>query len=111
MDNLELKITALGMRNHDGYSVVALEMDLWGFGDTEEEALEEMIESVRMQVSFAMHIKDFSLLDVPAPKKYQDMYRDCRVAYVQQESADSGVFVRSLPLPVPQGCGMQYATA
>ena len=74
----EKKISALGMRNHDGYSVVALEMDLWGFGDTEEEALEEMIESVRMQVSFAMHINDFSLLDVPAPKKYQDMYRDCR---------------------------------
>ena len=111
MDNLELKITALGMSDHDGYSVVALEMDLWGYGDTEEEALKELLDCVQMQVSFAAQINDLSLLNRPAPQKYQDIYRQCQAAYIKNQSMDE-VFVRALPLPMSDlSSESTYATA
>ena len=53
-DYAELLINVLGYREDDGWVALALEMDIRGYGETFESALEELIELMEMQVSFAM---------------------------------------------------------
>jgi hypothetical protein len=53
---------------------VALEMDLRGYGKTEDEALSYLRDLVETQVSFALAKKDLNLIPFPAPPKYFHLY-------------------------------------
>jgi len=89
----------LVMPSDEGFSAVALEMDLWGIGESVEEALEALQEHVEMQVSYSVQHGELHLLDRPAPEEYQQIARNLRDAYLRHEESDKSQFVRSLPLP------------
>jgi hypothetical protein len=52
----ELTLNVLGYREHGEWAAIALEMDLRGFGSSFQGAVQNLMELVRMQVSFA-HFK------------------------------------------------------
>lgn len=84
-----------------GFGAVALEMGQWGFGDTPEEALEELAGVVEAHVAHAIGRGEPELLDDPAPERYQAMARELRVDYLRGVSPPPDRFARALPLPVP----------
>jgi len=99
-NSLDFHVKVIGFKEAGSYTAVALEMDLSGFGDSIEEALEDLEDHIRMQISFALQQNDLSLLERQAPKEYQDMYRDCMAKFIKQESV-SDRFVRCMPFPSP----------
>ncbi len=50
----EILINVLGYKEEDQWVALALEMDIRGYGETFETALQDMLELVEMQVSFAL---------------------------------------------------------
>ena len=97
------------MQRDDGCAAVAIEMDVWGFGENEKSALEDLMDNVRMQVSFAIQKEDMTLLERPADSEYFEMFNECRDAYLHHTKVP-GRFVRSIPLPNDMGSA-HYATA
>lgn len=57
----------------------ALDMDLRGHGDTEDEALTDLKDLVEAQVSFASFKNEPSLITFQAEKKYFDLYEQGRL--------------------------------
>lgn len=58
---------------------IALEMDLLGYGKTEDEALTYLRDLVETQVSFALDKKELNLIPFPAPPKYFNLYEQGRL--------------------------------
>jgi predicted RNase H-like HicB family nuclease len=52
-DYAEVVLNVLGYREDGGWVALALEMDLRGYGETFEAALDELTELIEMQISFA----------------------------------------------------------
>ena len=61
-------------KDSKGWRAVALEMDIWGFGETEEQARKDLEELVAIQVDFATSRNELSLLDHPADQKWFDLW-------------------------------------
>ena len=58
----------------DKWCAVALEMDIWGFGNTAEEAMKDLDDLVDIQIEFASGKKRLSILDHPADKKWFQLW-------------------------------------
>ena len=56
------------------WCAVALEMDIWGFGNTAEEAMEDLDELVDIQIEFAVGKKRLSILNHPADEKWFQLW-------------------------------------
>jgi hypothetical protein len=63
----------------------ALEMDLLGYGSTEADAIKELSDLVRCQISFAHQKNDDSLLIFPAPKEYFKRWEAAHRAHIRQQ--------------------------
>jgi hypothetical protein len=48
----------------------ALELDLLGYGKTESEAVSQLLEAIRCQISFARSKNDDSILAFHAPREF-----------------------------------------
>lgn len=77
-DTISLK--CLGFVEDGEWVAIALEMDLRGYGDSFESALDDLRESVHMQLSFARFKGDPSLILKPAADQYFEMYERNRKA-------------------------------
>lgn len=56
------------------WCAVALEMDIWGFGDTAKQAMEDLDELIEIQIEFAVGKKALGVLDHPTEKKWFDLW-------------------------------------
>lgn len=63
---------------HDGEDWVAhsLELDIVGCGDDPQEALEELIDAIEAQVTFALQTGDPSLIRCRAPEEVEEMWTE-----------------------------------
>jgi hypothetical protein len=52
----------------------ALELDLLGYGKTEDQAVAELFEAIQCQISFAQTKNDDSILRFPAPQEFFDRW-------------------------------------
>ncbi len=74
---IELSLRVLVYRDEDEngkWAALALEMDLRGYGDDPDAALNELREAVEAQVSFALFNNDPSMINFPAEKKYFEVF-------------------------------------
>ena len=94
-----IRYPVLLLREDGEFAAVALDMDLWGAGETAEEALAALAEAVEMQVSYAVQHGELHLLEHPAPAEYVAAAREVRDAYVHGRSAPDERRLLSLPLP------------
>lgn len=70
MEPIQLHCLAFCSREDNRWRAVVLEMDIWGFGDSEEEAKANLEELIEIQVEFATGRKELDLLDHPAEQKW-----------------------------------------
>ncbi len=62
----------------------ALELDLLGYGKTEEEAIAELFEAIRCQISFARTQNDDSILHSRAPQEFYDRWEAAHTAALRE---------------------------
>lgn len=70
MASQEVRIRVLGFREDDMWCAIALEMDLRGYGETLQEAREELFEAIGCQISFAIQHDNLENIWARAPEKY-----------------------------------------
>ena len=70
-----VRLNILGVREDDKWCAIALEMSLRGYGETFEEALDDLEETIIVQVTYA--IKHHSSIDhilIPAESHYFEIF-------------------------------------
>lgn len=104
----------LGYQENGEWVALALEMDLRGFGKTFEDALDQLMESVEAQISFARYKNEPGLIWHPAEKKYFDLFDRVRKKRLTdrlmgQESEDNEYELR-FRFPDPQVIAQKAAS-
>lgn len=101
----ESSINILGFfdKEEGGWSAVALELDVWGFGDTKEESLDELIEAIQAQIGFTEFKDNPDMLLRSAPAMYFRMHAQAQEellrAKIHHEEIDRDTFAGAIPLP------------
>jgi len=83
-NKLGVMVDVLGYHEDGEWVALALDMDLRGFGSSFEESLEDLMDHVRMQISFAIQKGDMDLVYHPADRKYFDMYDAAKKEELEQ---------------------------
>lgn len=73
-----IQIRVLVCREEGEFAARALEMDLLGYGKTEEEAIEQLKQAIEAQISFAHQMSDAELLGFPAEKEYFQRWEEAQ---------------------------------
>lgn len=98
-----LALRVLGYRDEGQWAAHCLETDLVGYGDTFDAALKELSELTEMQVSFAFHKNQPSLLDCPAPtgiiEAYNASLRSVLQNFTVEKKPDKERQIASIPWP------------
>lgn len=71
---VNVTISVLSLKEEGEWCAIALEMDLRGYGKTNDEAIRDLLDHVQMQVSFAVSQGKPELIDRPAEGKYWEMF-------------------------------------
>ena len=68
-------LSILGVREDERWCAIALEMSLRGYGDTFDEALEDLKETIVVQVTYALdHHQAIDHIFIPAEPHYFERY-------------------------------------
>ena len=100
--NIRVLVSLIADEDSDyKWSAVALEMNIWGFGNSEQEALIDLEELIQTQIEFATGRGEHEILDHPAEKKWFDLWREAEEAKTKRRS-QMKKFVKTIPLPSQQ---------
>ena len=80
----EIRCLAFPSEENDGtWSAVALELDVWGFGDTKEEAMSDLDKLIEGQIEFTFSTEGgLEILDHPTNEKWfrlWDLIEDLKI--------------------------------
>ena len=79
MSNMhDVNVSVLGFREDDEWCALALEMDLRGYGPTFEAAMEDLHNTIEMQISFALSKGQPSMIFHPADPTYFSLFAQIR---------------------------------
>lgn len=97
-------LNVLGYQEEKEWVALALEMDLRGYGDTFDEALEDLSDLVLMQISFARFKGEPSLIWKPAEPVWFELFAQVRQEYLtaavaDTEEVDPMYSIAGLPIP------------
>ena len=88
----EVYVSVLGYREDDYWCALALEMDLRGYGQSFDEALNDLRDSMTMQIGFALFKNEPRMIFFPADPTYFSLYaqvRNDRIMALTAGSSDS----------------------
>ena len=99
-------LNVLGVREDEMWSAIALEMSLRGYGETFEEALEDLKETIIAQVTYAMdHHQTLDHIFIPAEPHYFERYaiakRDAlKNRFLKRKQSQPADYqIENLPIP------------
>lgn len=100
----DVTLSVLGFPEDGEWCALALEMDLRGYGQTFDEALDDLHESLAMQISFAHFKGETDMIFHPAEPVYFSLFaqvRNDRIMALAKNSpaATSEYAVAGMPLP------------
>ena len=100
----EVNVNVLGFEEDGQWCALALEMDLRGYGENFEEALNDLDESVKMQISFAQFKGNTDLIFHPAERKYFKLFARAQKQYIEalalgQPTVQSEYIAAGIPVP------------
>lgn len=107
-------MSVLGYREDDEWCALALEMDLRGYGRTFREALDDLRDSMTMQIGFA-HFKDeLDMIFHPAEPVYFSLYAQVRNDHLttlakKGSVGESDYAVAGIPIPPPERIAAEKA--
>jgi hypothetical protein len=102
---LKATIGIIGFEEEGEWVALALEMDLRGYGDTFEAAVEDLSDLVLMQISFSAFKDEPQLLWRPADPVYWELYAEARRQRIEllgreiPDSPEAGIQIGGLPIP------------
>lgn len=82
-NSVHVDVLCLYNETEKEYGAVAISMDIWGYGNTPDDAIKECMDNVVAQVSFAVQSDDMTLLDFPADEEYQKLFRDSQMQQIK----------------------------
>ena len=97
-------VSVLGFREDGEWCALALEMDLRGYGQTFEDALEDLQESMTMQIGFAHFKGETDMIFHPAEPVYFSLFAQVRSDHMMTlaksgSPAASEYAVAGMPIP------------
>lgn len=101
MKDQELSVHLLGMQKEDCYAVVALGMDIWGYGETPLSATVNLQDHIHMQLTYLIRSNKVELIHRKAPVEYYDMYNECVIARIKNEVVP-GWWISTLSIPLEE---------
>lgn len=87
------------MENKDHFAVVALDVDIWGYGLTMDEAIMDLENHLRTRILSLRSMRKNELLIRPASEELHDMYNECLVSYMKDKVVP-GWWIDQIPLLV-----------
>lgn len=87
----DITVSVLGFHEDDEWCALALEMDLRGYGQTFEEALEDLNESMTMQISFAHFKGQTDMILHPADPVYFSLFAQVRNDRIMAPARDDSM--------------------
>ena len=115
--DLALTINVLGIREVGTWCAIALEMSLRGYGETFDEALDELRRAVEAQISFAVQHDNVDQVFIPAEPHYFKLYADLKRETLKRRLLDRDATglpdyrVGDILLPEPGGATFRRALA
>jgi hypothetical protein len=79
-------VEALGFYEDDQHCAVAVNMDIWGYGETQDKAFDNMMDLVQAQIAFAVQTDSMDVLDFSAEEKYVEIYRKARFQQISSKT-------------------------
>lgn len=102
MKSRGLTLNVLGYAEGNEYVALALEMDLRGFGASLEEAMDDLMRQVVLQLSFALHMHNsLDMAFFPAEPIWFERFAEARQVALRALTADDGTEFQACGLPVP----------
>ena len=103
----EVNVNVLGFEEDGQWCALALEMDLRGYGETFEEALKDLDECVKMQISFARFKDNTELIFHPAEQKYFELFARAQKQYIEaralgKPTVQNEYIAAGIPIPPAQ---------
>ena len=99
-------LSILGVRENGTWCAIALEMSLRGYGKTFEEALDNLKETIIVQVQYAReHHNNIEHILIPAEPRYFKIYKTQKREYLKNifsnrmPSQQSKYMARAMPIP------------
>lgn len=74
----EVYVSVLGYREDDQWCALALEMDLRGYGQSFDEAVKDLRDSMTMQIGFSIFKNEPAMIFYPADPLYFSLYAQVR---------------------------------
>ena len=114
---MELSIGVMGIREDNAWCAIALEMSLRGYGETFEEALDELLRAMEPQLSFAVQHDNVDQVFIPAEPHYFKLYADLKRETLKRRLVNRETTglpdyrVGDIPLPKPAGQTLTWAAA
>lgn len=103
----EITLSVVGYhdRLERSWTAIALEMDIHGSGQTFEAALDDLMDLVRMQISFALFKDQPELISKPADPIWFHRFAEIRTERLRMMATHppegSDYRIRSIPIPPP----------
>jgi hypothetical protein len=101
----DIPMRVLIYKEDDEFVAHALEMDLVGYGVTQNKAIEDLMTMVFCQLSFAHQKQDAGLLMFSAPQEYLDRWEAARKTALQNEVIEDksiNLKYRAICLTIPK---------
>lgn len=101
----EIVVNVLGYREDDMWVALGLEIDIRGYGETFEKALEELRDLTSMQISFAQFKGQPEMIWRPADPVWFERFAEIRTQRLRNLTKEPGdradYQIRGLPIPPP----------
>lgn len=97
MKEQDRTLQVLIVKQDDSFAAVALSADIWGYGMTYEDAVEDLEDHLKIQITFLIRSNKVELLNRPASPEYFELHDKCVVALIKGKPVP-GFWIHSLPL-------------
>lgn len=78
----EYTIRVLGMQREDHMAIVAIDLDIWGYGESRSEAMQNLLEHLRMRIAYLKRARKVQLIHRACVQEFLDMYQQCVLARI-----------------------------
>ena len=84
--DLEIHLDVLFTKEEGEWCAIALDMSLRGYGKSREDALNDLLDAVRAQVTFALEHDTLDNIFIPADQKYFEQYNQERLEALKRNA-------------------------
>ncbi len=82
MTEQEYTVRVLGMQCEDYIAIEAIDLDIWGYGESRPEAMQNLFEHLRVHIAYLKRANKVQLIHRPCNSEFLDMYDEYVLARI-----------------------------